>query len=59
MLKSMDTPVLEATLFQKVKTSMFAGEQVEPFRTVRRLAPNQGHIEWHLTVLNQVCVPSI
>lgn len=36
-----------------------AGSSAEPLRSVRGLASNQAHIEWHLTVLNQDCVPSI
>lgn len=36
--------------FEKLQVSL---------RNVRALASNQAHIEWHLTVLNQVSVPSI
>lgn len=34
-------------------------KRAEPLRNVRGLAPHQAHIEWHLPVSNQVCVPSI
>lgn len=58
-------PSPESSVFSQVRlrsggnSKLVTGKWVEPLRNVRGLAPNQAHIEWHLTVLNQVFVASI
>lgn len=38
---------------------MWTGNRADPLRNARVLGSRPVHIEWHLTVLNQVCLPSI